>query len=371
LGISFKPPLGFFGFTLVELLVVIAIIGVLIAILLPAVQAAREAARRTQCASNMKQFVLAIHNHHDATKRLPYRTKGAMGGGSISPHVFLMPYYEQSARFEAWKNIGSPMRGGAKTPERLEVLTTPLPMLLCASDPYCRHAGNVDTIYPEEANAARCNIMVSFGDTIYRNQNDADNLTESEMQTYQRGIVGYGRAFGLADITDGTSNTMAISESFSTHPSVMPNTIKSGAIHNADAGELHRTPRMVCLTNGYAVGDKTRVANPADRNFRGNQFTDGRPCATGVVTVLPPNTLSCSRNSGASSTWGVWTATSFHPGLVNCGVADGAVRTITNTINCQTVPAITVTENLYVGPSPYGIWGNFGCRNDGITITLP
>jgi hypothetical protein len=346
----------------------------LIALLLPAVQAAREAARRTQCASNMKQFVLAIHNHCDATKLLPHRTAGSIS--AISPHVFLMPYYEQSARFEAWKSLGEPMQGGAKTPERLSVLTTPLSTLLCPSDPNARLASNVDTIYPNDANAARCNIMVSFGDTIYSNQEDG-GLSASEIQTYQRGIVGYGRSFGFADITDGLSNTMAISESFSTNPTTNPSAIKSGAIHNANTGELHRTPHIVCLVNGYAAGDKTQVATPAERNFRGNQFTDGRPCATGVTTVLPPNTLSCSRtgtvSQGASGTWGVWTATSFHPGIVNCGVADGAVRTIPNSINCQSNPPLTVTtaDNLWVGPSPYGVWGNFGCRNDGISISLP
>jgi hypothetical protein len=343
----------------------------LIALLLPAVQAARESARRTQCTSNMKQFVLAMHSCHDATKFLPCRTFGD-AGSAISPHVYLMPYYEQGARFQSWQDIGSPMRGGTKTPERVAILSTPIAMLLCPSDRNSRLASNVDSIYPNEVNSARCNLMISFGDTVYRNQND-NGTTVSDLQSYQRGIVGYGRPFGLAEITDGMSNTLAVSESFSTHAqSVNPTAIADGAIHGADNGQLHYLPHTYCLTNGYAAGNRKLVATVSDRNFRGNQFTDGRPCATGVTTVLPPNTLSCSRNSsGASGSWGVWTATSLHPGTVNCGVADGAVRVIPNTINCVSNPTITVTNNRVVGPSPYGIWGNFGCRNDGMTISLP
>ncbi|HET6882441.1 MAG TPA: DUF1559 domain-containing protein, partial [Pirellulales bacterium] len=90
------------GFTLVELLVVIAIIGILIALLLPAVQAARESARRTQCNNNLKQFGVALHNYHDAFHRLPasdsgvWNASGSLTNTDISDHARLLPYMEQA-----------------------------------------------------------------------------------------------------------------------------------------------------------------------------------------------------------------------------------------------------------------------------------
>jgi prepilin-type N-terminal cleavage/methylation domain-containing protein len=101
-------PLRRAGFTLVELLVVIAIIGVLVALLLPAVQSAREASRRTKCQNNLKQWALAAHNHESAYAKFPYGNKADVLDSYTWMHLSL-PYVEQQAVFEMYQNLSGPI----------------------------------------------------------------------------------------------------------------------------------------------------------------------------------------------------------------------------------------------------------------------
>jgi prepilin-type N-terminal cleavage/methylation domain-containing protein len=101
---NFRSKLCRNGFTLVELLVVIAIIGVLIALLLPAVQAAREAARRSQCVNHLKQLGIAIHNYHDTYNIIPPHGGGGSRSHDYTPHVALLPFYEQQGR---WNDLAT------------------------------------------------------------------------------------------------------------------------------------------------------------------------------------------------------------------------------------------------------------------------
>ena len=136
------------GFTLVELLVVIAIIGILVGLLLPAVQAARAAARRMQCSNNLKQLGLAVHNYHDANKSFPsgFITNypaGALNTAAMmsvtqrthwSWGAFVLPYIEQTALYNTLNPGQSSMDALLATPAGLAALTTPIPSFVCPSD---------------------------------------------------------------------------------------------------------------------------------------------------------------------------------------------------------------------------------------------
>ena len=220
------------GFTLVELLVVIAIIGVLVALLLPAVQAAREAARRSQCSNNLRQFSLGCLNHESANKRLPAGFTSLPGNYDVHHTwaAFTLPYLEQGALFsnidfkiaswQAWSNLG----GGDKQYPQIPWLWTQLDMHLCPSDqPRNIHEGiarsfahgnylaNVgwgapwkQIITPTEYEQRQTQLVASSA-------NDAAQSGDLR-GPFEKVFTKENKGLDLKAITDGTSNTVMLGE---------------------------------------------------------------------------------------------------------------------------------------------------------------
>lgn len=212
------------AFTLVELLVVIAIIGVLVALLLPAVQAAREAARRTQCSNNLRQLGLAVHNYHDAFLYLPPSIEsfgstmpaGSRSGKgwivSILPQLEQLPLYRQ---FELGFNGDMASGQGISSPQCRDAMKTKLKTLQCPSDPDCNKTSTAQFQVAYEA--ARTNYKGVIGDTRMGGATSIHQGTMPDCHNTRgcNGVFYRNNAVDrlkLASITDGTSQTFFIGE---------------------------------------------------------------------------------------------------------------------------------------------------------------
>jgi len=301
------------AFTLIELLVVIAIIAILIALLLPAVQQAREAARRVQCKNNLKQFGLALHNYVDVYSAFPpagvLRTNQL--SDSYSAQARLLPYLDQA-------NLQSLIDFSVSYSAQPQVSKTRVAMFMCPSEVNDRAKTTATlTYYPS-------NYGVNFG--TWFAWSPATGGTGD-------GAFGVNSRFRPADFTDGMSNSIAIAEVKTYQPILR------------DGG----TPGTLNVAPPAGAADVLAYGGTFDPELAHTEWVNGMLTHTGFTTTFPPNTPVVYMNgstpvdvdfissrlgiSATVPTYGVITARSYHTGIVQVLLMDGSARPVSNNID--------------------------------------
>src|SRR5689334_21083210 len=199
------------GFTLIELLVVIAIIGVLVSLLLPAVQQAREAARRTQCKNNLKQWGLAIHNYHDVHGVFPPGACSISGGRGASMYPMMFPYLDQAPLYNQL-NFFVPMYNDARN---VPMTYTIIPAFICptsTASPIYNYNGGTTTIYQQHAMTDYVGIAGSDDPNQPNSAAGSAGWLSAGGCFAMSGRWGRAAKIGVRDISDGTSNVYGVGE---------------------------------------------------------------------------------------------------------------------------------------------------------------
>ncbi|MDP1797702.1 MAG: DUF1559 domain-containing protein [Planctomycetaceae bacterium] len=337
---SHAPSRAALGFTLIELLVVIAIIAILIALLLPAVQQAREAARRTQCRNSLKQLGLALHNYEGSFTMFPMTNAQNYlpNVQGFSPQARLLPYFDQAPLqnqidFTQHAFTG-PFNSLVPNPQFAAAFATPLAVMLCPSDPApSQNVGAGGAIY------GGTNYMVSYG---------SGKGTNYDLRWRTDGIVYENSSARMRDITDGTSNTVFMSESVrSTGPDV-----------TLAAGTLPAFPYQMTMNGSSGVSASLQaVQGLAASGGAWSAFNN----AQGVIANPDLNTVwpTMTNWRGAASLALRGRGTSW--------AHSGAISTLTNgyTTPNSKIPDIVTHFTGFFGPRSYHVGGAHALFGDG------